>query len=88
MISEWTRHLKDQKKKAAFEQYVLGSKELLNRQKDILTEMKDAVERKELASDTFEVPNWDYVQARNIGYKAALRDVQTLITVDQQKETK
>lgn len=88
MISHWTKHLKDPKKKAEFEQYILGSKQLLNRLNDMISEKLEEMDRSETTIDAYNNPNWSSVQAHKNGYRSALKAIRGLVTVDQQKDNK
>lgn len=84
MISAWTQHLRDDlKAKQEFEEYVKGSKPLLNRLNDILNSLEDEICRLEISPDVFSNPNWAYTQAYMNGYKSSIQKIKTLISVDQ-----
>lgn len=82
MISKWTEHLRnDPKAKEKFEQYVKGSKELLNRLEDILTDLEKSLDRSEIDPNQFDNPNWAYLQAYKNGCKGMLQKIKTLTKV-------
>ena len=82
MISAWTKHLdKDPQAKERFEQLVKGSKELLNRLEDIIKELENSLDRSEINVESFDNPNWHFLQAYKNGYRGALSKLKTLITV-------
>lgn len=88
MYSVWTKHLKEQSDKDDFILSVTGSKRVLDRVKEILSEEENNLDRSELDQRTFDLPNWDYRQAYKNGFRAALRFCDKLIDLDHQKETK
>lgn len=85
MLTEWVKHLRSDKEKEDFGKYVLGSKALLNRFKDILQDKEDALDRSEASLEAYEKPNWDYRQAHKNGYRSCLRSIKTLVTLDQKE---
>lgn len=83
MISAWTKNCKSIEEKEAFQKEVLGSKNVLRRQQELLDEMKADVENVELKTEMYDIPNWDYRQADMNGYKRCLKQVSKLINLDQ-----
>lgn len=87
MYTRWTQHLKDDPKaKEAFEGHVRNSVHVLNRQKAILDEMEADLNVAEVSPKNYEIPNWDYRQAHNNGYRQAIQVIRKLIDLDQQKD--
>lgn len=84
MFIKWTQHLKEDKAKADFEKDIRNSYLVLGRLKDIIDEQAKSLERSEIDQKVFDIPNWDYKAASNIGYKAALAFVKKLIDLDHQ----
>lgn len=84
MWIEWTKHLKSPKEKEDFERYVLGSKSLLNRLKDIVEEKEKALDRSELSIETYSIPSWDYRQAHKNGNRESLQWLKQLVDLDRQ----
>jgi len=82
MLSAWTQHLKDPKAKQEFENYVKGSKQLLNRLNDILDGIEKDLDRSETKIEAFDNPNWAYLQAYKNGQRSALEKTKTLISID------
>ena len=82
MISAWTKHLKEEEKER-FKNSILGSKEVLDRLKELLEELKTEADNIELDPKTYGLPNWDYRQADLNGYKRALKTINKIITLDQ-----
>ena len=85
MLTEWTRHLKHPKDKEEFEKYVLGSRALLNRLKDILKEKETALDRSEASLEAYDKPNWRERQAHKNGYRSCLYNIRTLIDLERAK---
>jgi hypothetical protein len=85
MITKWTSHLKSEDEIKRFRNEILGSKNVLKRQLDILNEMKEDAEQHELNTKVYDVPNWDYRQADVNGYKRCLKQISKLINLDQKE---
>lgn len=84
MYSAWTKHLKDPEDKTKFEQGVRSSKTILDHLITILNEMESDLNQAEVNPKTYEVPNWDYRQAHNNGYRQCLNHLKKLIDLDKQ----
>lgn len=84
MYSVWTKHLTDDKEKERFASTVQGSKVLLDRLTDILTEMETQLDRFELDPANYDIANWSYKQADANGSRRILRKIKNLIDLDQQ----
>ena len=87
MYTMWTKHLEDLEEKEKFEKYVLGSKRLLNRLKDILQEQEDALSLGEMSPKNYDSPSWAYKQAHSNGYRQCLNVLKKLVDLDQQLPT-
>ena len=86
MLSAWTQHLRnDPKAKEEFEQYVKGSKPLLNRALEIIEEDEKEITSSEISLKSYEVPNWDYKQADLNGYRRCLKKYKNLFTLDRKE---
>lgn len=83
MISAWTDHLKTDEEKKQFKNQVLGSKAVLKRLHDLINKEEDNLERLELNSKIYDLPNWEYRQADINGCRRFARTVKTLLTIDQ-----
>jgi hypothetical protein len=83
MISKWTSHLKDPEEKQRFESSILGSKRVLERQKEIIDEMISELNIAETSPKNYEIPNWDYRQAHNNGFRQCLNVMRKLITIEE-----
>jgi len=83
MISAWTKHLKTEDEKTNFKNQVLGSKQVLKRLQELLIEIEDDLNKTELDTRIYDIPNWDYRQADMNGSRRILRTVRNLITIDQ-----
>ena len=81
MISDWTKHLKAEEKER-FRNSVYGSKTVLDRLDDLLSEYEQDLEKTEV---DYNSPNWDYRQADANGYRRCLKKIKQLITLDQEK---
>jgi hypothetical protein len=87
MYTVWTKHLEDLEEKQKFEKYVLGSKRLLNRLKDILQEQEDALDVGETSPKNYDSPSWAYKQAHSNGYRQCLNVIKKLVDLNQQLPT-
>jgi hypothetical protein len=87
MYTIWTKHIEDPNEKIEFEKTVFGSKRVLNRLKDLLKEQEDALNIAEVSPKNYEIPNWDYRQAHNNGYRQCLNVLKKLVDLDQQLPT-
>ncbi len=86
MITAWTKHLKTDEDKEKFTKSLKAARHVLDRLQALLDEEKAGLESAEISPKIYEAPNWDYKQAHTNGFKAALRMVSKLITLDQEKK--
>lgn len=82
MISAWTKHLKTEDEKTRFKNEVLGSKRVLHRLQELIKEIEDDLDKTELNTKIYDIPNWDYRQADMNGFRRALKAIKTITTVD------
>lgn len=82
MISAWTRNLTDTDEIERFKNQIIGSKPVLSRLQELLDIEQAGVESKEIGSSMYDSPNWGYRQAHINGFKAAIRMVSKIITLD------
>lgn len=82
MITNWTKNLSSDDEADRFRKHFLSSRAILERLAELLDEEKRNVEAVEISPKIYETPNWDYRQAHNNGYKAALKMVCNLIYID------
>jgi hypothetical protein len=81
---DWTKHLKNEEEKTRFESSVMGAKQVLDRQKDLLDEYERSLDRSEVDIRTYDTPNWAEKQAHKNGYRSCLAKIKELIDLDQQ----
>ena len=86
MITAWTKHLKTDEEKEQFNKRLKSSRYVLGRLQELLDEEKAGLEAAEISPKIYETPNWDYKQAHTNGFKAALKMVSKLITLDQENK--
>ena len=86
MYSIWTKHCKDDTEKEKVQKSIQGSKKTLDILHKILVEMESDLDRAEINPRTYEIPNWDYRQAHNNGYRQCLTTIMKLVNLDQQRE--
>jgi hypothetical protein len=80
----WTKNLKDPEVKKRFESTLWGSKPVLDRLSQLLSEEEAELDRTEISAEAYDNPNWSYKQAHKNGQRAMLRKIQNLINLDQQ----
>lgn len=83
MYSVWTKNIHTAEEKEQFKNSLRGSKWVLDRQHEILIELETALDRAETNPKTYDLPNWDYRQAHNNGYRQCLNLIKNLINLDQ-----
>lgn len=86
MITAWTKHLKTDEDKDRFNKSLKSARHVLGRLQELLDEEKAGLEAAEISPKIYETPNWDYKQAHTNGFKAALKMVSKLITLDQENK--
>lgn len=84
MYTAWTKHCKTPEEKKKFEEGVRSSKTTLDHLIVILDEMEVDLNQAETNPKTYEIPNWDYRQAHNNGYRQCLNHLKRLINLDKQ----
>jgi hypothetical protein len=82
MISQWTQHLKTDEEKQRFKNSVLSSRPVLERLQEMINTREAQMVDKELDITTYDSHGWDYRQAHNNGYKACLRALKIILTLD------
>ncbi len=86
MIIAWTKHLNTEEDKEKFTKSLKAARHVLDRLQQLLDEEKAGLESAEISPKIYETPNWDYKQAHTNGFKAALKMVSKLITLDQENK--
>lgn len=84
MFTRWTSHLKDENEKKRFRETVVSCKPVLDHLRGLLEEMELDLNRAEINPKTYDIPNWDYRQAHNNGYRQCLQYLQKFIDLDKQ----
>lgn len=85
MLTDWTKHTRDEEEKVNFERLLQNSRTVLNRLNALLDERESAMDKLELSVKSFDNPNWAYRQAFNNGFRSCLGITKTLINLDQGK---
>jgi len=80
LSTQWTKHIKDTKKKKEFEGYVYGSSGVLEVLKDILENKLLEVSKSAIVD--YSQAAWPYRQADKVGYARAMSEVLTLINLE------
>jgi hypothetical protein len=88
MYTLWTQHLHTQDAKTKFNQQIHSAKDVLDRQKEILIEELNTLDRSELSLRTYDTPNWSEKQAHKNGDRSRIMWLLNLVDLDQQKESK
>lgn len=83
MISKWTSHLQTDKEKEDFQKEVYSAKRVLERLSQMVSEMDEEADRIETNPKFYELPNWDYRQANNNGYRRCLSILRKITNLDQ-----
>lgn len=81
----WTSHLKADEEKERFASSVLGSRIVLERLSQILSQEEGEITRTELSVSEYDNPNWSHKQAFRNGQRSVYRKLQSLINLDQQR---
>lgn len=81
----WTSHLKTDEEKERFASSVLGSRIVLERLSQILSQEEGEITRTELSVSEYDNPNWSHKQAFRNGQRSVYRKLQSLINLDQQR---
>lgn len=84
MKIQWTSHLNTDEEKENFRSFIKGSKEVLDREKTIISERLKAIDAIETSVEKYKQPGWDAIQAHYNGEKAAIKWVLQLIDLDQE----
>lgn len=87
MITAWTKNLQDPKEVDQFKNMLLGSRPVLERQKELLKEMEADLDNSETTYSVYDKPNWEFRQADNNGFRRCLKAINKLITLDQGERT-
>ena len=80
----WTKNLKTSEEKKRFESSLQGSKIVLDRLSELLSEEEASITRTELSTLAYDTANWDYKQAHKNGQRSMLHRIQQLINLVQQ----
>lgn len=75
----WFAHIKDEKEKKEFKEYIENSTALLNRLTDILKNKSNAAESLRLSEKDFHMSSWPYRQADLNGYLRALKEMKEIV---------
>ncbi len=79
MKTVWTKGLDDDAKSEM--EHLYAASNLVRKRLLTLLQEKDGVaDKASLSSDNYESPSWGFIQADNVGYRRALREVMSLIS--------
>jgi hypothetical protein len=84
MYSEWTKHLQDPEGKVKFEQQIHSAKDVLDRQKVLLEEKLNTLDRSEVDINVYNTPNWAERQAHKNGQRSSLMYLLQLVDLSKQ----
>ena len=88
MYIDWTKHIQDPEEKSRFVNQIYSARSVLERLYQILCEKEEDLDRSEVNIKVYELPNWAERQAHKNGNREVLRELKTLINLDQQKDTR
>ncbi len=80
MKTVWTQGLKNPTEKEEFEKTVYASKKVLDKLKDIVYNKINGVEKTSV--EDYKSPSWAYLQADKNGYRRALEEITSILTLD------
>lgn len=80
MKTVWTQGLRNPTEKEEFEKIVYASKKVLDKLKDIVYNKINGVEKTSLQD--YESPSWAYRQADINGYRRAMEEMLSILTID------
>jgi hypothetical protein len=83
MKTAWTAHLDNEEQKELFRNRVHSSKDVLERQTEILDERLKAIDKIQTGVEIYKQPGWDALQAYYNGCKATLKLIKQLNDLDQ-----
>ena len=85
MKIQWTSHLDNEEEKERFRSHIQGSKDILDRLKDLIADREKAINTIETGVEIYRQPGWDALLAHYNGEKASLKYIKNLITLDQKE---
>lgn len=79
----WTKNIKDPEAKVRFENSLVGSRQVLDRLKEILSEIETTdLDRSEMEPKSYESPSWAFRQAHKNGFRQAIHLIDKIITIE------
>lgn len=81
----WTKNLRDPEEQTKFINQIRSSTDVLNRQKELLLEQLETLEKSEASLSTYDTPSWSAKQAHINGDRSRIMWMLRLIDLDQQK---
>lgn len=88
MFIGWTKHLTDERQKEAFQNSILGSKQVLDRLKDLIELEEKTVDQTERDPKAYDNPAWAFKQAYKNGFRAGLAIIKQMVDLDKQQPIK
>jgi hypothetical protein len=82
MQSRWFMHLKNEKERTNFKEFVMSSSIVLDRLKEIVY---NVIKESEIKTSDYNSPSWAYLQAHQNGRREALEEIIKLITLEADK---
>jgi hypothetical protein len=73
----WTRHLQGEEEKEQFRKSI--SRTTVKRLDEIVDTMLKDLDKAEISPKTYDIPNWDYRQAHNNGYRQSLSLIKSIL---------
>lgn len=84
MFTLWTQHLKTEPEKETYKREILSSRHVLRHLGSMLKSMEENLGNHERSPKVYATPGWSFKQADANGYMRCLKDIQTLIDLDQE----
>jgi hypothetical protein len=85
MFDVWTANLQTDEEKERFQNSLKGSKVVLDRLDQILTNKEMDLDRSTKSIKQYQTPNWGFETAHKNGYASALTQIRDLINLDHQR---
>ena len=77
--SRWLSHLKDEKAREDFEQYIRNSRTLVDRLRTIIQSLDK--EDEPFKKEDYDNPSWPYRQADHVGFNRAIKKILDLLEI-------
>ena len=79
MQSRWFSHLKSEKERQSFKEYIESSSIVLDRLRELVY---NTIKELEIKTNDYSSPSWAYLQAHQNGRREALEEIIKLVTLE------